>query len=151
MFRFIVMNIMHASATYLICCSFFFWRKYFFLTSWRSRARRSISYLYSLTCDSYMFSSDAIDCKIWNHAINFRQQSDIREYLTAINIIQWTGIHNSLRRFQCWHKVSIWGDLQADSRHSETIFLFCGGPLVSVYCYLITELPAVSNIPHFCY
>ena len=49
-------------ATRLAACSFFFCMKYFFLTSCNSRASRSISYLYSFTCDSYMFSSDAIAC-----------------------------------------------------------------------------------------
>lgn len=55
----------HPLATYLLsACCFFFWSKYFFLTSWMSRLRRSISYLYSLTCAWYILSSEAMACGV---------------------------------------------------------------------------------------
>ena len=59
--------------TYFVVCSFFFCMKYFFFTSCNSLAILSISYLYSFTWDSYMFSSDAIDYKT-THTVHISPQ-----------------------------------------------------------------------------
>ena len=66
--------------THLTCCSFFFCMKYFFLTSCSSLAMRSISYLYSLTWDSYMFSSEAIACTEKEEAVTAPKQQSFHSF-----------------------------------------------------------------------